>query len=330
MHTRYGSIDELVVSEVPTPVPGPGEVLVSVRATSVHPDVWHVVRGRPLVLRAMGNGLRRPKWTVPGTDLAGVVEAVGPDVCDLQVGDEVYGESIRGHQWKSGGAFAEFATAPVGGLARKPAELSFSAAAAIPTAALIALQAVQDEGHVRAGQRVLVNGAGGGVGIFAVQIARSIGATVTAVDAASKLDELTVLGAHHTIDYSTHDFTQADTTYDVIIDLPGTHPWRELKRVIAPGGRYVAVGHDRYGASGGGWFGGIPRILGLVARSLTNPPLRPSRIRSRDTRMKELAHLVELGVIAPRVDREYPLEEAIAALRYLTTGAPIGKVVLVI
>ena len=118
MHTRYGSIDELVVSEVPVPVPGPGEVLVSVRATSVHPDVWHVVRGRPLVLRAMGNGLRRPKWTIPGTDLAGVVEAVGPDVCDLQVADEVYGESIRGHQWKSGGAFAEFATAPVGGLAR--------------------------------------------------------------------------------------------------------------------------------------------------------------------------------------------------------------------
>lgn len=330
VHTRYGPIDELVVSELPPPVAGAGEVLVAVRATSVHPDVWHVVRGRPLVLRAMGNGLRRPKVTVPGTDLAGVVKAVGPAVTGLQVGDEVYGESIRGHQWKNGGAFAEFATAPVGGLARKPARLSFSAAAAIPTAALIALQAVKDEGHVREGQRVLVNGAGGGVGIFAVQIARSIGATVTAVDTAGKLAELAVLGAQHTIDYTTHDFTQGDTTYDVIIDLPGTHPWRAIKQVLAPDGRYVLVGHDRYSASGGGWFGGIPRILSLVARSPAVPPLRPSRIRSRDMRMEELARLVEQGVITPRVDREYPLEEVTEALRYLTTGAPLGKVVLTI
>jgi NADPH:quinone reductase-like Zn-dependent oxidoreductase len=330
VHTRYGSVDELAISEVPTPVPGAGEVLVAVRATSVHPDVWHVVTGRPLVLRVMGNGLRRPKQTVPGTDLAGVVEAVGPGVTEFAVGDDVYGESVRGHQWKNGGAFAEFAAAPVGGLARKPAELSFRAAAAIPTAALIALQAVTDEGKVRAGQRVLVNGAGGGVGVFAVQIARSIGATVTAVDAASKLEELALLGAHQTIDYTTHDFTQDDITYDVIIDLPGNHPWRAIKRVVAPDGRYVLVGHDRYGASGGLWFGGIPRVVGLVARSLTDPPLRPSRIRSRDMRMEELARLVDRGVISPRVDRELPLEEAAAALHYLATGAPIGKVVLVV
>lgn len=330
MATRYGSIDDLAVRDLPLPVPGPGEVLVAVRAASVHPDVWHVITGRPRVLRVMGNGLRRPKQTVPGTDLAGVVAAVGPGVTRFQVGDEVYGESIRGHQWKNGGAFAEFATAPVGALARKPPELAFSAAAAVPTAALIALQAVKDEGNVRAGHRVLVNGAGGGVGVFAVQIARSLGATVTAVDTASKLDALLALGAHHGIDYLSTDFTQGDTTYDVIVDLPGTHPWRAVKRVIAPGGRYVLVGHDRYGASGGGWFGGIPRILGLVARSVVDPPLRPSRIRPRDARMTELARLVERGVIAPSVDREYPLEDAAAALRYLTTGVPIGKVVLTV
>lgn len=205
---RYGQPEDVLeLRNIDKPAIGADEVLLRIRAASVSPDVWHVVTGRPYVLRIMGAGIRRPKNPVPGTDAAGVIESVGKNVTRLQPGDEVFGEIVRGHQWKNGGAYAEYAAAPETALEPKPASLTFEEAAAIPTSALIALDNLRRE-NVQQGDSVLVNGAAGGVGIFAVQILRSDGARVTAVDSTEKLDMLRSVGADDVIDYTREDFTQ--------------------------------------------------------------------------------------------------------------------------
>jgi NADPH:quinone reductase-like Zn-dependent oxidoreductase len=325
VQTRYGSPDLLELREVDVPGNRADEVLVRVHAASMHPDVWHVVRGWPYVLRLMGSGLRRPRHRVPGTDLAGVVVAAGRDAAPFRPGDEVFGETLRGIQWRNGGALAEYAVAPASALAPKPAGLSFVEAAVVPTSGLIALQNVR----VTAGQRVLVNGAGGGVGVFALQIARAAGAHVTGVDGPGKQALLRSL-ADVAVDYTAADFTRGDERYDVIVDIPGNRPFDDVARVLSPDGRYVLIGHDGYGTGAGRWFGSIPRVFKLIARSAVDPRLRGLDFSTPDKRagLAELSRLIEAGQLRPVVDRTFPLEEVADAIRYLESGEVCGKVAI--
>ena len=327
----YGSVDDLTVSEVPRPEPAADEVLIHVRAASVHPDVWHVVAGRPAVLRLMGSGVRRPGQPVPGTDVAGVVESVGSAVTRFEPGDEVFAETVRGVQWRNGGAFAEYATAPEVGVALKPPAVSFEEAAAVPTAGIIALNNLPRR-RVPAGSRVLVNGAAGGVGAIALQLAKAYGAHVTGVDHSSKLELLRSLGADRVIDYTSEDFTRSGEQWDLILDVPGNHSWRETRRALDPRGSYILIGHDAFGAIGHRWLGSIPRLLGLVARSAVSPQLRGGSFAPPDKRelMDTLASLMGSGQLRVVVDRTFPLDQAPQALRHLMSGQSVGRVVLTI
>lgn len=327
----YGPPPEVLsVAEIDAPVPADDEVLVRVRAASLHPDVWHVVTGRPFALRLMGAGLRRPKRVVPGTDLAGRVEAVGARVTRFRVGDEVFGETMRGIQWVNGGAFAELAVAPEDALAAKPPRLSFEEAAAVPTSGIIALATLRAR-ELTPGQRVLVNGAGGGVGIFLVQLAKARGAEVTAVDVAGKLDLLRRLGADQVLD-AREDFTGSRERYDLVVDIPGNHPFRRIRRVLSPDGTYLLVGHDRYGRSGGRWLGSLPRVFRLMAlspfvRQLPRPDFSwPDKARALAT----LAAHIARGEVRPIVDRTFSLDEIVPAMGALAGGEARGKIVLTV
>lgn len=314
------------------------EVLVRVHAASVHPDVWHVVTGRPAVLRLMGSGLRAPRQQVPGTDFAGTVADVGADVDGggthgdtVVVGDDVFGESLPSMQWVNGATWAEFVAVRRDRLLPMPANLTHVEASALPTAGIIALQSVRDQAKVAAGQRVLVNGAAGGVGSLAVQIARADGATVTAVDGPGRQDLLRSIGAAHVIDHTREDFTRGDERYDVVIDIPGNHPFGQVRKVLAPGGTYVLVGHDQYGREGRRVLGSIPRMFALMARApFTDQVPRASfASRPKPEYLRELAELASAGQLRPVIDRTFPLEEAAAALDHLASGAGRGRVVLV-
>jgi NADPH:quinone reductase-like Zn-dependent oxidoreductase len=327
---RYGSPDLLRVGELDRPVIGDDEVLVRVRAASVHPDVWHVVTGRPYLLRLMGSGLRRPRYRVPGTDLAGVVEATGPRVTRFRPGDEVFGESMRGFSWRNGGAFAEFAAVPEEGLEHKPATVTFEQAAAVPTAGYIAVLNVPFE-RLGSGQRVLVNGAGGGVGSLVVQLAKAHGAHVTGVDHPRKLDLVRSLGADAVIDYTRDDFTRGGQRYDLIVDIPGNHPFSACRRALTGDGLYVLIGHDHFGHAGRRWLGSVPRFGGLAVRSLFTRQLgRGSKAPSKREAMAALRGHLEAGHLAPVIDRTYPLAQAGDAIRYLAEGQPLGRIVLTV
>lgn len=326
---RYGSIDDLVLREIPAPEPGPGEVLVRVRAASVHADIWHVVTGQPYVLRVMGAGVRRPWPQIPGTDMAGVVEALGPGVTRLQPGDEVFGETLSGIQWVNGGTWAELVAVPAERLGRKPAALSFVEAAAVPTSAFIALQAVRDQAHVTAGQRVLVNGAAGAVGMFAVQVARALGAHVTGVDLTAKLDVVRAIGADRVIDASAEDFTRGAEPYHVIVDVASTRTWAQCRRVLTPDGRYVLIGHDHYGATGHRWFGSLGRFAGQM---LVSPFVRQLRgdqvVTPAADRLAVITAWAQSGQLRPVIDRTFPLEQAPQALHLLASGQARGRIVI--
>jgi NADPH:quinone reductase-like Zn-dependent oxidoreductase len=319
----------LKLEELPTPVPQAGEVLVRVCAASVHPDVWHMVTGRPYVLRLMGAGLRRPAVVVPGTDLAGRVEALGPGVEHLKIGDEVLGECVRGHQWHNGGAYAEYASVPAHALVLKPPALTFQQAAAVPTSGLIALANLRNLGGLAPGQNVLINGAAGCVGSVAVQLAKAVGAQVTGVDHATKLDLVRGLGADRVIDYTTEDFTRGSERYDIILDIPGNHSFAQCRRVLTKGGLYVLVSHDHFGAFGRRWLGGVPRALGLTALSLAVRQLPSLRAAAAGMpQMSELAELLAAGRITPVIDRAFPLAQAVQAIEYLASGGARGRIVL--
>lgn len=313
------------------PTIGDDEVLIRAHAASVHPDVWHVVTGQPLVLRLMGSGLRAPKARVPGTDVAGVVESVGSGVTRFRPGDEVLGETTRGMQWKNGGAWAEYVAAPESALAPKPASASFEAAATVPTSGIIALANLQ-QGKLRAGQKVLVNGAAGGVGGLAVQIAKAAGAEVTGVDGTDKLELVRLLGADHVIDYTREDFTQGAERYDLIFDIPGNHPFSASRRALAPEGVYVLIGHDNFGRGGGLLLGGVPRALGLMARSLFTRQLPKASFAmpGKQESMATLAELLAAGKIVPIIDRTYSLADAPEAIAYLASGQARGRIVITI
>ncbi len=330
VQTRFGSPDVLELRDLPVPVPKDDEVLIRVRAASLHADVWHVMRGRPLLARLIGAGLFKPKRSVPGTDAAGIVERVGSGVRSLQPGDEVYGEIVRGNQWHNGGAFAEFAVARASQLCRKPSRLSFEEAAAVPTSGLIALQGIREQGHVEPGQKVLINGAAGGVGAFAVQLARAYGADVTAVDSTDKLDMLRSLGADHVIDYTVKDFTELGERYDVILDIPGGHPFGALRRALAPTGTYVLIGHDGYGANAGPILGSVKRFLKLVVLSpFVSQRMNAGIVKTEDP-LGTLTGFIDTGQLTPVIDRTYPLEQTAEAMRYLESGQVQGKVVITI
>lgn len=332
VQTRYGSADDLELREIAKPIPTADEVLVRVRAASVHPDVWHVISGRPYALRMMGSGLRRPKTSVPGTDLAGVVAAVGEDVTQFAPGDEVFGESLRGYSWANGGAYAEYASVPAANLAVKPGAVSFEQAAAVPTSGFIALLNVRDQGKVQAGQDVLVNGAAGGVGSLVVQLAKAYGASVIGVDSAEKLELVRSLGADKVIDYAREDFTRAGECYDLIIDIPGNHSFAQCRRALTPTGRYVLVGHDHFGRQGHRVLGNLPRFVTLMAMSLFVTAL-PKPTGSTATKSHSIAvmrELLDTGQITPVIARTYPLSEAANAIRYMTEGHACGRVVITV
>jgi NADPH:quinone reductase-like Zn-dependent oxidoreductase len=328
---RYGSADVLELREIDRPTAGDDEVLVRVRAASLHPDVWHAMKGVPFVLRIMGSGLRKPKNVVPGTDLAGIVESVGRNVTRFKPGDEVFGLSVLANLWRNGGAYAEYAAVPQARLQLKPAELTFEQAAAVPTSGSLAVQAVRDEGRIRSGQRVLINGAGGAVGSFAVQLAKAYGADVTGVDAPEKLDMLRSIGADRVVDYTQEDFTESGERYDVVLDIAGTRPWSESKRALTPDGTYVLIGHDQYGRSGHRWFGSLGRFAKLMVISPFVSHLHPFRgARDPGDRLIVLKELIEAGKITPVIDRTFPLSEVPEAIRYLESGQTRGKIVITV
>lgn len=329
VHRRYAAPhNALAIGGVSRPEPGPDEVLIRVRAASIHPDVWHAVTGRPFMLRLMGNGLHKPKRTIPGTDLAGVVHSVGTNVTTVAPGDEVFGETIQGHQWKNGGAFAEYATAPAEKIVIKPPALDFSAASTIPTSGLIAFMNVAP--HIPAGGSVLVNGAGGGVGSTAIQLAKHYGASVTAVDFEDKSDMLRSLGADRTIDFRREDFLATGDRYDLIVDIPGNRSFEDLKRGLTGDGRYVYIGHDGYGARGGRLIGsGVPRFIKLSVRApFGRRTFEPYRTIAAEDRLQTLADLAADGDLTPVVARSFPLEDAADALVHMANDNPIGRLVL--
>ena len=328
---RYGSPDVFELREIGRPTPSDEEVLVRVRAASVHADVWHAMRGVPYVLRFMGSGVRAPKHLVPGTDLAGVVESVGKSVTQFRPDDEVFGQSLLANLWRNGGAFAEYATVPGTMLALKPASLTFEQAAAVPTSGSLAVQHVRDEGRVQPGQTVLINGAGGAVGSFAVQLAKAYGANVTGVDATGKLEMLRSIGADQVLDYTREDFTRRDERYDLVLDIAGNHPWSECRRVLTPDGTYVLSGFDQYGRSGHRWFGSLGRFAKLLVISPFVSHLHPFRgAKDPGDRLAVLKELIEAGKLTPFVDRTFPLSEVPEAVRYLETGQARGKIVITV
>jgi NADPH:quinone reductase-like Zn-dependent oxidoreductase len=328
---RYGSPDVLELREIDEPAVKDDEVLVRVRATSVHPDVWHAMRGVPFVLRIMGSGLRRPKYKVLGTDLAGHVEAVGANVTRFRPGDEVFGPSIGANLWRNGGTFAELAAVPETGLQLKPVNLTFEQAASVLTSGPIAVQGIRDEGRIRPGQKVLINGAGGGVGTIALQLAKTWGANVTAVDSADKLEMLLSIGADRVVDYTKEDFTRSGERYDLVLDIAGNHPLSDLRRSLTSQGTYVLIGHDQYGGSGHRWFGSLGRFFKLMVIAPFVSHLHPFRgAKDPGDRLVVVKELVEAGKITPVIDRTFLLSEVPEAIRHLESGQAQGKVVITV
>jgi NADPH:quinone reductase-like Zn-dependent oxidoreductase len=317
---RYGSADVLAFKEVDKPVPAGHEVLVRVQAASVNARDWHFLRGDPYLAR-MSMGLRAPKVNIQGTDFAGRVEAVGAAVRGFKPGDEVYGETAR--------AFAEYVTVPESVLDTKPANLSFEQAAAIPLAANTALMGLRDVARLQPGQRVLINGASGGVGTFAVQLGKIFGAHVTGVCSTRNVDLVRSLGADEVIDYTTDDFAQGGQTYDVIFDLVGNRSLRDFRRALTPTGMLILSGGGI--SKGGSMFGPLGlfikgRLLSsFVKQKLVSVAAKPSR-----ENLATLRKLAETGKLTPAIDRTYPLSEGAEAIRYLEMDHARAKVVITV
>lgn len=315
----YGGPENLRVTEIERPTPGPGEVLVEVVAAGVDRGVWHLMTGRPYVMRIMGFGLRRPRTRVPGLDVAGRVAAVGAGVERFEIGDEVFGIAA--------GSFAQYAIANEGKLAAKPAGTTHTEAAAATISGITALQALTDAGRLKAGQHVLVIGASGGVGSHAVQLARALGATVTGVASGRKADLVRDLGADHVIDHETTDYLDGRTRYDLIVDTGGRNPLRKLRRALTRTGTLVIVG----GEGGGRWTGGAARQL----RALILSPFVSQRLtsllstESTDAVERLARHLAD-GDVVPAVGRLYPLEQAGDAVADLAAGHARGKSVITV
>jgi NADPH:quinone reductase-like Zn-dependent oxidoreductase len=319
LQERFGPPDVLRLADIDRPDVGADDVLIRVRAAAINPADWHILRGDPYVARLMGIGLTKPKNHVAGSDAAGVVEAVGANVRGVQAGDEVLG-FFRG-------AFAEYACGVASKVVPKPASLTFEQAAALPIAATTALRGIRDVGGVTAGQRVLVNGAGGGVGSFAVQIAAALGAEVTGVCSAGNIELVRSLGAAHVIDYTAEDFTDGQIRYDVILDNVSSLPLKRLRRVLTPKGTLVLNG----GGSPGHVFGPIAVLLkAIVVNMFVSQRLRPLPSKENREELLDVTALVEEGKLMPVVDRTYPLAEVAEGLRHVEQGHARGKVVVTV
>ena len=313
---RYGSADVLRLRDIDRPELGNDDVLVRVLAAGVDPGVWHLMTGLPYLVR-LGFGLRAPKTPVRGMDVAGRVEEVGENVTQFEVGDEVFGTC--------NGSFAEYARATEDKLALKPANLSFEQAAAVPVSACTALHALRDSGEVRAGQKVLIVGASGGVGTFAVQLAKAFGAQVTGVCSTTKLELVRSIGADQVIDYTRDDFSQMGERYDLILDIAGNRSLSLLRSALTPEGTLVIVG----GEGGGPWLGGTDRqIRALILSPFVRHNLRNFISVENKEDLLVLKELIESGKVTPVIDRTYPLREAPDAIRYLEDGHARGKVVI--
>jgi NADPH:quinone reductase-like Zn-dependent oxidoreductase len=316
---RYGPPDVLELREVDRPEPQEGEILVRVRAASVNPREWHFMRGTPYVLRAQA-GLRRPKDNRLGIDMAGVVESVGRNVTRFRPGDEVFGSA--------NGALAEYvAVGQDGAVLAKPANVTFEQAAAVPVAAYTALQALRDRGKVQPGQRVLVTGAGGGVGTFTAQLAKSFGAEVTGVCSGAKAELVRSIGADHVIDYAREDFTRGRQRYDLIVDIVGDHGLGDIRRTLTRTGTLVVVGAPDKGR----WLGplaGLGRML--VVAPFVSQRLLPMLAHDSREDLELLRGLMESGKLTPVVGRTYPLSETADAIRYLEEGHATGKIVVTV
>jgi len=320
IRTHYGSPDVLQVKEVEKPLLEDHRLLIKVHAASVNALDWHLMRGKPFLVRIAGNGLRTPKDQRLGVDLAGRVEAVGRKVTQFQVGDDVFGRGI--------GAFADYVCPPEDAVVVKPTNMTFEAAAAVPVAALIALQGLRDTGQIQPGQKVLIDGASGGVGTFAVQIAKSFGADVTAVCSTRNVDMVRSLGTDQVIDYTQADVTRHGQRYDLIMAVNGYHPLLAYRRALSPTGRYVMVGAP------------TAHLLQAVLQAMLLGPVisRTGRqkmglMRAAKPNRKDLVFvkgLLEAGKVVPAIDRRYPLHEFPEAIRYLEEGHARGKVVITV
>ena len=316
---RFGPPDSVRFTNIDRPEVGADDVLVRIHAASLNPADWHILRGDPKVARLMGIGLTKPKIPVVGSDAAGVVEAVGANVREIRPGDEVFG-FVRG-------AFAEYTCAKQDQVVPKPASLTFEQAAALPIAATTALRGIRDVGAVKPGQRVLVNGASGGVGTFAVQIAVAMGAEVTGVCSPANVELVRSLGAEHVIDYTTQDFTDGDIKYDVILDNVSSLPLTRLRGVLRKKGTLVLNG----GGTPGHVFGPIATILKAVVVNLFVPQrLRPLPSKTDRQELLDVTALVEQGKLTAIVDRTYPLAETAEGLRYVEQGHVRGKAVVTV
>jgi NADPH:quinone reductase-like Zn-dependent oxidoreductase len=319
----YGGPEVLELRDILQPVPKDDQVLVRVHAAGLDRGVWHVMTGLPYLIRFVVPtlGLRQPKVPVRGMDLAGRVEAAGSTVTRFQPGDEVFG-------WTDDGAYAEYASAPEDHLTPKPATLTFEQAAAVPISGLVALQALRDEGEVQPGQKVLVIGAAGGVGSFAVQLAKAFGAEVTGVCSTTQVDLVRSIGADDVIDYTRQDPTDGTRQWDLILDTAGHRSLSRLRRALAPTGTLVIVGSEGRGR----WMGGFDRQLRAVALSrLVGQRLRMLSSKPRQQDLQTLRELIEAGKVTPVIDRTYPLREVPEAIRYLVEGhGGSGKIVITV
>jgi NADPH:quinone reductase-like Zn-dependent oxidoreductase len=312
----YGSADVLTLSEVARPVPSDKEVRLRVRAAGVERGAWHIMTGTPYLGR-LAFGLRSPRVPVLGIEAAGTVDAIGSAVTRFTVGDEVYGFAK--------GSFAEYAVAVEGKLAARPTSTTFEQAAAVPVSGATALQALTDAGHVEPGQTVLVIGASGGVGSYAVQIAKALGAEVTGVAGTAKLDLVRALGADHVLDYTRDDFADGGSHYDLVLDMAGNPTLSRLRRALTPRGTAVITG----GEEGGSFSGGMNRQL----RALASSPFLRQRLtmfiaKQRNSDLERLTALIDSGHVTPCVERTYPLHETADAMRHLEAGRVRGKVVI--
>jgi NADPH:quinone reductase-like Zn-dependent oxidoreductase len=317
--TKYGPPEDVLeLKEVEKPTPKEDEVLVKVHAASVDAVDWFYVQGKPFLIRLMGQGLLKPKYQIIGSDMAGQVEAVGENIKQFKPGDEVFGTLAD----CGFGAYAEFVSVPIEkkqDLALKPSNITFEEAAAVPQAAVVALQGLRDIGHIQSGQKVLINGASGGNGTFAVQIAKSFGAEVTGVCSTKKMDMVRSIGADHVIDYTKEDFTNKEQQYDLILDIVANRSVSDYARVLTPKGNYVAVA-----------FKPSAMLLGQLISMRSSKRVSQLSHKPKVEDMVFVKKLIEAGKVVPVIDRRYPLSEVAKALRRYGEDHPLGKVVITI
>ncbi|GLR72214.1 NADPH:quinone reductase [Agaribacter marinus] len=312
---RYGSADVLTLKKIERPKCGPDDVVVAVRAASINPYDWHNMTGTPLLMR-IGGGWQAPKSNLFGLDVAGVIESVGRNVTKFALGDEVFGCAA--------GAFAEYVNANIDTLVRKPSNISFEEAAAVPVAALTAVQGLRDHGHLTPGQRVIINGASGGVGTYAVQLAKYFGAEVTGVCSTKNVEMVRALGADHVIDYIMDDFTARGIEYDLILDNIGNRQISHYKRCLTPSGSYIAVGAPK-----GRILGPVPHMLkALLAFKFGTRHAAVFMAQQTPSDLALFSELLESGAMRSAIDTIYPLDEIAAAFRHLETGHARGKIII--